>query len=339
MEKNHLKNGKIIFPNNLKIKKNIRVGIVGSGKIALEYIKVIKSFNHQLKYLLSFSKNNNAVKIAKKNKIKLLSNYDQLDKIYDVDIWIICCEWKKLKDVLLKFKKFKTPILIEKGIDIDQNFLNFFLKSEKNFFISNISIAYNRNYYDYIYLLYKTIKINHLLYGRFSIYDPYKKLKTKNKIPNYHLPYFITSHWISFIVKLFQNSGIKIIKKKIIKQKNFVQLNLLIKVKNRVVLFDIFNYPNLPDNHNLTLIFKDKIIKISPIETMKILKKMKIVKKGIKNYYIPNQEIFVSDQKFKEGLRHMYYDFINHQIFKKRSLLNTNLKDLLEIYKICNYLS
>ena len=38
MEKNLLKNGKIIFPNRLNIKNKINVGIIGSGKMAMEYI-------------------------------------------------------------------------------------------------------------------------------------------------------------------------------------------------------------------------------------------------------------------------------------------------------------
>ena len=48
MEKNLLKNGKIIFPKKLNLKKKINVGIIGSGKMAMEYIAVINSFNHKL---------------------------------------------------------------------------------------------------------------------------------------------------------------------------------------------------------------------------------------------------------------------------------------------------
>ena len=62
MEKNLLKNGKIIFPRNLNLKKKINVGIIGSGKMAIEYIAVIRSFDHKLAYL--FSPSNNTVNFS-----------------------------------------------------------------------------------------------------------------------------------------------------------------------------------------------------------------------------------------------------------------------------------
>ena len=34
----------------------IRVGLVGSGKIALEYAKVIKSFNHRIEVIVTNNK-------------------------------------------------------------------------------------------------------------------------------------------------------------------------------------------------------------------------------------------------------------------------------------------
>ena len=40
MDNNHLKDGKIIFPNKLKINKKFNVGLIGTGKIAQEYINL-----------------------------------------------------------------------------------------------------------------------------------------------------------------------------------------------------------------------------------------------------------------------------------------------------------
>ena len=89
MEKNLLKTGKIIFPKKLNLKKKINVGIIGSGKMAKEYIAVIKSFNHKLTYLFSPSRNSNAKLIAKtlkrpENFIKL-SNDNELQNLLNID--------------------------------------------------------------------------------------------------------------------------------------------------------------------------------------------------------------------------------------------------------------
>ena len=108
MEKNLLKNGKIIFPKKLNLKKKINVGIIGSGKMAMEYIAVINSFNHNLAYLFSPSDNKNAQVIAKKNKAKYLKDYKQVLLVNDVDIWIVCTSWHKLKEVFFKISKIEA---------------------------------------------------------------------------------------------------------------------------------------------------------------------------------------------------------------------------------------
>ena len=57
MQKKLLKIGKNIFPNNLKINKKLNIGIVGSGKMAKNYMEVVNSFNHNVSAIISLSKN------------------------------------------------------------------------------------------------------------------------------------------------------------------------------------------------------------------------------------------------------------------------------------------
>ena len=69
MEKNLLINGKLVYPNKLKINKKFNIGLVGSGQMAIEYIKVLESFNHKLVVIVSASKSLSARRIAKKKKL------------------------------------------------------------------------------------------------------------------------------------------------------------------------------------------------------------------------------------------------------------------------------
>ncbi len=62
MVKNLLKSGKIIYPKKLILKKNLNVGIIGSGTIANEYAKIISSFGHKLIIIISKSNNRNAIR-------------------------------------------------------------------------------------------------------------------------------------------------------------------------------------------------------------------------------------------------------------------------------------
>ena len=160
MEKNLLKNGKIIFPNKLRIKNKINVGIIGSGKMAMEYIAVIRSFNHTLTYLFSPSDNKRAQLIAKKNKAKYLKDYKEVLLADKVDVWIVCTSWHRLEEVFFKISKIKKPILFEKSLTLSSSSVNRVLKLKNFPSIKKMSFAYNRNYYDYIFFLCNFINKN-----------------------------------------------------------------------------------------------------------------------------------------------------------------------------------
>ena len=90
MEKNLLSNGKIIFPNKLFIKKKINIGIIGSGKIAHEYARVINSFKHKITVIVSSSINKDAKKLAKKYRSKIYRDISEIDNSIKIDAWIVC---------------------------------------------------------------------------------------------------------------------------------------------------------------------------------------------------------------------------------------------------------
>ena len=341
MEKNHLIDGKNIFPSSLKINKKINIGIVGSGKIAHEYIKVIKSFNHNILVIVTPSKNLGAKKLGFKYKIPICYNFeDSYKKFHKIDAWIICTKWDKLKKYLFFFLKQKKPVLIEKSININSSSLNKICKNNNNN-ISNIVIAYNRNYYDYISYLVKKIKSKKLNFIEANIHDPYDKIikKNGNKIKHY-LPYFISSHWVALILKILKLSNIKIIKiKKTIISKSIkgdlVNLDFILKQGQEKILLKYNHLPNFPQNHSIKFYFKNEVVELSPIETLKIHKQLKFIRNKNHNFYKLLTDNYFVKTNFKPGFRYLYFDFINHAIFKKRSKIVTNLKELIAIYRVC----
>jgi len=343
MVKNLLKNGKIIYPNKLILKKKINIGIIGSGKIANEYSKVINSFGHKIKLIVSKTQNNNAKYIAKKYKAQIISNIKNIDKNLIIDAWIVCTSWDKLNYYLDFFLKKPAPVLIEKGIPLNSNkILSFIKKYKKNSFIN---IAYNRNYYDYIPYLVKVLNKHNLKFAELHIYDSYKKIIAKQGIKiSRFIKYFITSHWISLFLKILNISNYKItdIKNKKINTigKNKIEkIELKIKKNKKKYLFDIINIPNGVRNHSLKLYFENFMIELSPFEKMSIFKKIKKSKVKNINIYTPQISDIKVDSKFKPGFRFMYYDFILKNFYNKNFNLNTNLSDLYKIYKICERLN
>ena len=115
MENNLLMNGKIVYPNKLKIKKSIKVAIIGSGKMANDYSEVVTSFGHKIKIFISKSHSKNSIILSKKYK-SLLSSHISDIKSVNIDLIIICSKWSDLYPDLLEALKFKKPILLEKSI-------------------------------------------------------------------------------------------------------------------------------------------------------------------------------------------------------------------------------
>ena len=342
MDKNLLKDGNLIFPNRLKKKKKYNIGIIGSGNIAKEYIKVLKSFNHNLNYLITLTNNINANKLAKKYNAKLINNIKEIDQLKDVDFWIVCSSWNKLKKIFFDIKHIKKPILFEKSIILNSLDFRKIIKDKKFDSIKkNISFAYNRNYYDYIYFLIHLLTNQKIEYGNAYFYDPYKNLIDKKKIPEKNLCVYITSHWISLVLKIFNLCKIKISKivsKTINKKKNFKKLTFYLKTNKNKFEFDFFNFPNLPKNHEINFVLENQIIKISPIERIKLYQNLQSKKTKSQNKYLPKIKIIDVDDKFKPGFRFQYYDFIKRHFLNKKTFLQTDIKDLIEIYKISKML-
>ena len=342
MQKALLKTGKIIYPNNLKINKKFKIGIIGSGKMAKNYIEVIKSYNHEISAIVSLSNNQNAKKLAKRHNSKLFNNYKSAIIERDlVDAWIVCCSWDQIAKCLKFFLKTKKPLLVEKSITINSNNLNkLHKKNKKNF--SKVLFAYNRNYYDFVFKLIKKIKENNLEYIEGKFFDPYKTIiKSKGRKIKRYLPYYITSHWIVFILKIIKILKMKVInvkKERIFTNKSDqILLTFKVKFKSKYLFLKFYNLPNHPKNHFIEFYFQKGHLKISPIEKMNLIDKFKDIK-GFNNKYLPELKFYKTNNKYKSGIRYLYYDFINNCFFKKKSYLKTDVKDLIEAYKICEKL-
>lgn len=332
---------KILNPNYLKLKKKIRIGIIGSGKIATEYIRVVKSFNHDLVAVVSKSKKQRLNKIFKNfknyNKYHCLS-----DAINDkkVDAWIVACSFAELYKNFILLIKYKKNFIIEKSIICSHEQLKKISNSINNKDKKKFIIAYNRNHYDYVYSLIKEIKKDKIFFVNLRIADAYKKI-IKNNIFNkkYHINYFITSHWIALIYKILKIIGYKPdfnkVDKVIYKFNQPSSIKIPFKNNNHVIYVNIINVPNGPFNHGVEFFCKNKYFNISPIEKLSVFDKVKNIKSKNNNFYYPIIKSFNVSYDFKPGFRLQYYEFIKKILSRKVSNTSIYIDDLIDIYKIC----
>tara|TARA_B100000787_G_C16163687_1_gene282755 strand:+ start:359 stop:1423 length:1065 start_codon:yes stop_codon:yes gene_type:complete len=336
----------IIFPKNLKLKKGLNIALVGSGNMAFEYAKVIKSFYHNIDAIVG-GNNKNKSDLIKKYNIK--NDFKSLEAAIinskNIDAWIICTSWHKLNSYFKLSLKHKLNFIMEKSMIASSAELikvssQLSKKDKQNFFIS-----YNRVFYDYVPLLTSILQKNSIDQINVNMPDPFKKiLKGKKKSLKQHLILFITSHWVSLIIKMLKILKMNIDFENYIKfsqKSNKGSKTLILKIKknkkNIPLIFSLM--PDNASNTNISIYSGKMHIQLSPIEKMKInydLKKIRIKKQ---NFYKPASYIFNVDNRYKPGFRHMYFDFIESCVLKKKqSLFGTNIDDLIDIYKVCEIL-
>ncbi len=137
--------------------KKIKIGIIGSGYMAQEYIKVLKNIK-KIEVTGVVSRNlKKTEKFASKNRIKFFSSIDQLYNKTKPDAFIIAVSELSLKKVLIETFKFKTFNLVEKPIGINLKESNLITKISKNAKSINF-VAFNRRHYDNIVFTKKELK-------------------------------------------------------------------------------------------------------------------------------------------------------------------------------------
>ena len=328
--------------------KKINVGLVGSGIIAEEYIKVIKSFNHKILKFVTKSKSKKNFLFKKKHNIKYHFNSFETAIAHEakVDFWIICSSWDSLLENFKIALKYNIIFIIEKSLIISsKNLEKLYKKKNKNKLSEKVSIGYNRNYYDYIPKLINEIKNDKLVTVVANFPDSYSRIvKKRGNNLRKNLVKYITSHWICLIYKILNlsNYKIKLNKYKIYSSKK----NNLMDGKS--LIFEVINksskiplvmnlIPNNPSNLEIIFITNKKKYVLSPAETLQIFNNMKVIKdKNRQNLYLTQKKIFNVKRNYKPGLRELYKDFVNKCFYKKKRLnFMTTINDLIEVYKIC----
>jgi predicted dehydrogenase len=343
MGKKLLKTGKNFYLKEIKLRKNINIGLVGCGKIAEEHAKVILSFGHNVQCLVTRSISERSKKFVKRFKIK--NHHTELkntyDNIYNLHAWIVCTPWDKNTQILKELiSKTNKAILVEKPIFLED--LGKFKNKNKIKTRNNIFIAYNRNFYDYVHYLISYLKTKKEFIIQANLSDQINKIIDKHgtKIKKYSLEY-ITSHWISFLYVLSKNIGHEIkssnnynIKNKsLIKSKSF---NL--DSKNKKII-NINYIPNCPKKLSIEIYSSKNLIRISPLERFTMVNELIKKQKNHQNIY-EEKTLFdyqVNDS-YKPGFRNQYHNFINFAVLNKgEKKLLIDLIDLKEINKIIKY--
>lgn len=295
----------------------INVLIIGSGKMAEAYLKVLKSFQN-FNILGAYSRNQKNLKeFCKKNKINNFLNYQHIRNINSkLDLIIIAVTAPNLINVIKESKNLNGVRLLEKPLGISLKDAKFIKKisQKKKYFL-----ALNRRNYESTLLAKKKITSPNIIYIEDHInFDNMKLLGFDKK----QFKSFIFSHSIHLVdyLNIFSKGDIKEIKKNKYKLNGKTYLYCFIKFSSG----DIGIYSSVYNSKKkwkVTIIDKKKVAEFQPLENLTITSSNNI------KHFTPNNHDII----FKPGIFNIIKNINFYFLKKKFKLVNLN-----EAYNVMN---
>lgn len=311
------------------------IGLLGSGRIALEYAKVIKNLGYKIDFASSSSQNSKSWKKFKRENpsVKYMET-DSIIKDKKIDYIFSLLPHLKQIDYLPKLLNSEKNIFFEKPFfNNSKKFEKLIVKNKKN--LKNKCLSFNRRFYEVVNILKKRLKKkNNIKLVRVNISENFSK-KTLNKSSKFkrNFPYFgSSSHILDLLFYFFKNIRF---------EKNYAQINknyypsryVILKCNKQTPIF-LFIEKNAPLKNGIEVIFNDDTIwSLAPIERIRVYKGYRIKNSKKRNYNYLNYEqkmIFEKREKsyFKPGLKEAAQKFLKKNDYK------INFKEYLDYLKL-----
>ena len=312
--------------------KKIKIGFIGSGKIAHYHAQAFLNSNFKIEAVSGSQDSQSAKKFAKKYNIKYFFKSSKelaLNAHKFLDSILICCKTKESLNYIKMIKRI--PILCEKPISFNYTDLKK-IKSKKIF------VGYNRRFYSSVNIFKKELKKSKKFIANIEVPEKIfenskKKLELMNVFEN-------SVHMFDLINYIFD-------KPKLVKNVNFKQLpklrSLQFITKNKNLINLLCNW-NSSSNFKIEAFSNNKKILLLPIEKVKIFKGMQIAKptKNIPFRQYNPKEIYSfalnkKEKQFKPGFKLQAEEFYKHVAKKKiYDMKLAKLDDAIRALKIAD---
>lgn len=292
-----------------------KIGIIGSGLISQEYIKIFKKINVNIEIICA-RKKKKLEEFCRKNQLSK-STIDVTKLIREkLDGIVVCVSPESSLSIAKKLSNFKGKILFEKPIGLNlkqtEEIYKIF-KTKKNFFV-----ALNRRFYQSTILAKKLLQ-NFKTKKLISIYDQENTIAAKknghHKLTIKNWMYANSIHLVD-LINFFVSSRIKKITNKKIKFKNSLIFNSNIYFKNGDVV-EFKSFWNMPAPWKIDISNEKIFIQLMPIESINY-------RNNLKKVYIEDSKLNKKNQNFKPGFLLQSQHFKKELENKKNNLVNLN---------------
>jgi len=298
----------------MSLKSNkVNLAVIGCGNIARFHIPAMKDVGFNIVSIAGSLNSKNVLNFAKKYNIDKVYNnpLDMVENASEWDALLILSPVSTIVDYLNLAVKFGKPILSEKPVALDHEYLKDFIHYK------NIRVAFNRRFYSGVEFSKKYVQkypnsLIKVIIPEKRI-DPDHNINFPKRLPllsyenSVHM--FDLVNYISGGVEWKETSSIKSLDK-------YIAINAHGHGINGTTI-QLESYFNSPDNFSINILSGDERVEMKPIEVTSFFKGMEVNEPTVEmpiRMYIPklhNKIIDLPDGGHKPGFLGQAQDFMN----------------------------
>lgn len=278
----------------------MRIGFIGSSPISRFHVDASKKNGFEICAIGTRKNSKRSYDFAKNQNLleKYCENGWEQVLDYDLDAYCICVETKASYKILEKALDLNKPILIEKPLAYDIDFLNLICSHPNQ---EKIFVAYNRRYYKTVNELKNICKVSNG--GTIYVNVPDSKRGIKNFLSN-------GCHMVDALIYIIGNFEIK--ETLIRSERNDIDsITSICENKKWKILFNAHSL--IPANFSITINSDEKVLELKPLEKLSIYEGLDISEpcngQTLRQYTPKLKKNFFESSKLKPGFQQMYKAF------------------------------
>ena len=320
--------------------KTAKFALMGCGRIAHCHADVIKHLGHSIEVVVARKDSPNIDSFAAKYAVdKKLYSVDSFLKYYcesgreSVNCILVCTPWDVTENILMQILPLGLPVMSEKPAVLSTGSLERLKQHE----ISNLFVAYNRRFYDFVPFLKNLIENETCLCADILSAEPLEMIAANcgEGISDYML-YFYTSHIIDLMCYLFGDIELRNIEA--VGNKKRPSWICQLYSSERKCLIQMKILMDCPQNSYLKVFFEKKVAQICPFERLVVYNGLDRTEQNGKASYNPAVETEVdTDSTFKPGFLNQMSYFIENFVYRK-NVSERHLEQLEKVTSFCDAL-
>lgn len=320
----------------------LRFGFIGCGKVSAFHADVVLALGHQVDCACGREGSANLGEFARKYGLgQRFSSWQDMVVERRPDALVVAVSWDQTERVISDVIQAGIPCLVEKPIALSSSKLEQILGKTEPWH-SQVLVAYNRRFYDFIPQLKAAIQADRLISIDLKFPEATQRLvQAHSKAIAEHILVYMSSHWFDLLHYLLGGLAVEcVVRPRQVSAGVVESVNgMLTSLADRTPIHIQGNF-NTPANTSLTFNFSQRIYELRPIEQMTVFEGMTVERETleipIKRYMPRVKETFYVDTAHKPGFLGQMSNFIDTCVRKTTSnTVGCTLYDAVAVTRLC----